>query len=389
MRQLATKHLVPGMMTGTHVFPVGESSGLPLLAANVVITEAILHRLQKSGVETIYISDELSAGIEPSPAIDNEVRMKAVSTLKTAYEDLQSGSHVLSANHVQDLQSTMRAIISDITGRRKLLVCLSDLNMFGKHGLQRSVSACVMGCNIARAYFNEYGWIDFRGKVREDGIPDRIQKMGLGLLLADVGMLMVPREISDKRGILTAEERLMIRQHPTMGIELLEGSDLSPLTKVVISQHHERFDGSGYPRGLQGDEIHGHGSVAAIATTYMTLTEEPQGMGGPLKPHEAWKMIAQGSGILFRPEVVEAFTKTVAPYGPGTSIQLSNGSYGIVVRNSYDTPARPTVRITHDADGVELPRPFPEVDLAMYEHIEITDAVETLPGDGARQKQPT
>ena len=389
MRQLATKHIVPGMITGTHVFPAGESKGLPLLAANVVITETILHRLQTSGVEMIYINDELSAGIEPTQPIDNEVRMQSVATLKSAYDALQSGAQVLSPDHVQDLQSTMRAIISDITGRRKLLVCLSDLNMFGKHGLQRSVSACVMGCNIARAYFNEYGWIDFRGKVRVDSIPDRIQKMGLGLLLADIGMLMVPPEITEKRGMLSADERLMVRQHPSFGIELLEGSDLSPLTKVVISQHHERHDGSGYPRGLQGDEIHAHGSVAAIATTYMTLTEEPQGMGGPLKPHEAWKMIAQGSGIFFRPNVVEAFTQTVAPYGAGTSIRLSNGAYGIVMKNSFDAPMRPLVRITHDAEGNELPRPFAEVDLQEFPHIEIIDAVETLPGDGVREKQPT
>jgi acyl-CoA synthetase (AMP-forming)/AMP-acid ligase II len=79
----------------------------------------------------------------------------------------------------------------------------------------------------------------------------------------------VPDTIRDKHGILTAEERGIMQQHPLLGLDLLDSGELSPLTKVTIAQHHERYDGSGYPRGLSGDDIHDHGQIAAVAEAYV------------------------------------------------------------------------------------------------------------------------
>lgn len=178
-----------------------------------------------------------------------------------------------------------------------------------------------------------------------------------------------------------------MQQHPLLGLELLEGSELSPLTKVAIAQHHERYDGSGYPRGLAGDDIHDHGQIAAIAEAYVSLCDAEVGDGEPFEPHEAYRLITQARGRLFRPEIVDAFTSAIAPYGPGTTIQLADGRYGIVVGNHSAAPLEPLVRVTHDQDGIAFD---PPVDVDLHKSggkLSIKAATKGLPGD--RTMKPT
>ena len=206
----------------------------------------------------------------------------------------------------------------------------------------------------------------------------------MGLLLQDIGTLAVPDSIREKRGILSAEERAIMQQHPVLGLELLEASELSPLTKVTVAQHHERYDGSGYPRALAGDDIHDHGQIAAIAEAYVSLCNEDTGGGRAFQPHEAYRLILQARGRLFRPEVVDAFAAAIAPYGPGTTVQLSDGRYGIVVGNHAHAPLEPIVRVTHDRDGLEF-TPTVEVDLHRTgAGLTIKAGTDGLPGDTQR-----
>ena len=302
--------------------------------------------------------------------------------LKDAFHAMGTSSEGrIAPEQLQAVEGVMARILTEVSNRKNLLVCLSDLNLFGGERMQHALNVCVVGSAIAKQFFLAHGWKDFRGQRREDGIEDRMVKLGVGLLLQDIGTLGVPDSIRDKRGILTAEERAIMQQHPLLGLELLEGSELSPLTKVTIAQHHERYDGSGYPRGLAGDEIHDHAQIAAVAETYTSLCNEQLGEGDAFQPHEAYRLILQASGRLFRPEVVEAFAGAIAPYGPGATIQLSDGRYGIVVANHPGSPLDPIVRVTHDQDGMRFD-PTVEVDLRRSRgRISIKSATDGLPGD--------
>lgn len=382
MRQVAIERVVPGMVTARHIYPPGETHGLPLLAAKVLITEAIYDKLRKARIDTILIDDDLSEGIEEQPPITDEVRRGALTTVREVFAEMRQPDAILTKSQLAEIESTINSIMVEISSRRNLLVCLSDLNRFGGQRMQHAVNVCVVGCAIARKFFGEHGWRDYRGQRRDDQVPDRLQKLGIGLLLQDIGSMAIPESVWEKRGILTAEERAMVQQHPVLGVEMLEGSDVSPLTKVTIAQHHERYDGSGYPRGLAADEIHDHGQVAAIAEAYVSLgSAEHGGARKQFAPHEAYNLILQASGRLFHPDMVEAFTLAIAPYGPGTTVQLSDGKYGIVVTNNADSPLHPIVRITHDPDGLQFVPQF-DFDLATSgDGIEIASATDGLPSD--------
>jgi hypothetical protein len=369
------------MVTGRHVYPPGEAGGIPLIAAEVVVTEAILKRLRRAGVTSMMVDDEFSQGIEPQQPLDDSTRQQAVTVLKDAFKTMGSGSGRLAPEQVQAMESVMARVLTEISSRRNLLLCMSDLNLFGGDMMQRALDTCVIGSVVAREFFRAHGWKDFRGQRREDGVEDRMVKLGVGLLLQDIGMLAVPEAIRDKRGVLTADERKIMQQHPLLGLELMEGGDLSPLTKVAIAQHHERYDGSGYPRGISGDDLHDHGQIAAIAEAYVSLCDHETGDGDAFEPHEAYRLILQSRGRLFRPEVVDAFKAAVAPYGPGTCVQLNDGRYAVVVGNHADSPTTPLVRVTHDQHGMQFDPPI-EVDLkASNGSIRIEQATAGLPGD--------
>lgn len=381
MRQVGIDNIEPGMVTARHVYPPGEVGGMPLLAANVAVTEAILAKLKRSGVNALTIEDEHSAGIEVQPAIDDATRRQAVTVLKDAFQALDVAGGRLAPDQVQAMEGVMARVLTEVSSRRNLLLCLSDLNLFGGDKMQRALDTCVVGMAVARAFFTAHGWKDFRGQRREDGVEDRLVKLGVGMLLQDIGMLGVPEAIREKRGLLTAEERQIMQQHPLLGLDLLEGGDLSPLTKVAIAQHHERHDGSGYPRGLAGDELHDHGQIAAIAEAYVSLCDHHDGEGAAFAPHEAHRLLRQARGRLFRAEVVDAFAAAVAPYGPGTTVKLSDGRHAVVVANNAEAPTEPLVRVTHDGHGMLFDPPL-EVDLhASKGAIRIESATTGLPGD--------
>jgi len=381
MRQVGIDNVEPGMVTARHVYPLGEASGIPLLAAQVVVTEAILRRLKRTGIGIVMIDDANSAGIEAVSPITDDTRRQAIGVLKDAFQVMGREDGRLAPEQMQDVEGVISKILSEVANRKNLLVCLSDLNIFGGERMQHALNVCVIGSAVAKQFFRSHGWRDFRGQRREDGIEDRMVKLGVGLLLQDIGTMAVPDAIREKRGILTAEERAIMRQHPLLGLELLEGSEISPLTKVTIAQHHERFDGSGYPRGLTGEDIHDHGQIAAVAEAYSALCNEQDGEGRAFQPHEAYRLILQARGRLFRPEIVDAFAAAIAPYGPGTTVQLSDGRYGIVRGNHAGAPLEPLVRVTHDQDGVRFDPPL-EVDLlASKGSISIKAPTKGLPGD--------
>jgi hypothetical protein len=382
VRQIGIDNIEPGMVTARHVYPLGEVGGIPLLAADVVITESILKRMHRTGVTSVMIEDELSQGIESRPPLEHGTRQQAIAVLKDTFQSMGSGGDGrIAPEHVQAIEGVIARVLTEISARRNLLLCISDLNLFGGDRMQRALDTCVIGTAVAREYFKVHGWKDFRGQRREDGIEDRMVKLGVGLLLQDIGTLAVPDAIRGKRGMLTAKERKIMQQHPLLGVELTEGGDLSPLAKVAIAQHHERYDGSGYPRGISGDELHDHGQIAAIAAAYVSLCDHEDGEGQAFHPHEAHQVIVQSRGRLFRHEIVDAFEATIAPYGPGQSVQLSDGRYGIVVANHMDAPTEPLVRITHDGNGMQFVPPA-ELDLRTAKgSVRIEQATLGLPSD--------
>ena len=124
----------------------------------------------------------------------------------------------------------------------------------------------------------------------------------------DLGKLMIPSEILEKPGRLTDEEFAEIKKHPTFGEHLLHNveGDTMTLARQVALEHHERYDGKGYPNGEKGDEIGLEGRIVAVADVYDALTSR-RSYKDAWDPKTAYDEIVRCSGTQFDPQVVQAF----------------------------------------------------------------------------------
>jgi len=141
------------------------------------------------------------------------------------------------------------------------------------------------------------------------GMPEAaVENLRLASTMHDLGKLMIPSEILDKPGRLTDEEFAVIKKHPGYGEHLLHNveGDTMTLARTVALEHHERYDGKGYPSGEKGDEISPEGRIVAVADVYDALTSR-RSYKDAWDPKQAYDEIVRCSGTQFDPKVVEAF----------------------------------------------------------------------------------
>lgn len=170
--------------------------------------------------------------------------------------------------------------------------------------------------------------------------------LAAGALMHDLGKLMIPKEILNKPGSLNQDEFSIIRKHPLIGMNIVMPLAESREQITPVYQHHERWDGKGYPDGLKRDEIHVNAQVLAVADVFDALTtDRPYRPGFP--PNHAVEIIMRGEGLEFSPRVVQAFLQTVVLYPENTMVTLNTGEVGMVVGVSTRTPTRPRVKIIY------------------------------------------
>jgi putative two-component system response regulator len=141
--------------------------------------------------------------------------------------------------------------------------------------------------------------------------PHRVELLRLAAPLHDIGKVVISDQVLRKTGKLTPEERAAMQRHADVGRELLagSGSELLELAATVAWTHHERWDGSGYPRGLQGDEIPLEGRIVAVADVFDALTSE-RPYRPPLAHADALAYLVSERGKAFDPDVVDALASS-------------------------------------------------------------------------------
>jgi HD-GYP domain-containing protein (c-di-GMP phosphodiesterase class II) len=332
----------------------GPPGTAPLLRRGVRLTTRHAELLPRSGVGSVWIEDDLGESIDVAEPLTPETRAKVHKAtgdaLSAAGAALRSGSGMPAAS-VDGLAGVASAMVTDLLDCPDAALALDDLSAFDDYTHRHSVQVTVLGLLIARRAWTTDGWTDYRGRRRYDRLEDRMRKLGLGLLVHDVGKLAVPPEILNKPGRLTDAEMDVMRTHPEAGAELLRPADLSPLAISVVRDHHERMDGSGYPAGLEGPQIQEFPRIAAVADVYDAVTSE-RVYKAAAPPHIGVRVIRDGAGDQFCPNVVRHFRAVVMPYPIGHEIELPDGRLGVVAAVDPEAPDRPTVRV-RGALGIE------------------------------------
>ncbi len=144
--------------------------------------------------------------------------------------------------------------------------------------------------------------------ARRLGIDEpQVELTRLAGSLHDLGKLAIPEEILRKPGALNESERLVLQRHPQIGYRMLESLGVEPIAEWVL-HHHERWDGSGYPDRLRGEEIPLGARIILVADAFDAMTSE-RVYREPLSHHDAVAELERCAGTQFDPLVVEAFSE--------------------------------------------------------------------------------
>lgn len=350
-----TSSLMPGMTLSK---PIYNDRGKVLVGRNVPITQRMIVRLQELGVSYVYINDHRTDDIIPNNVISDQTRTKAFMTIKDTFEVLNKSDLNTSTSQSYDIinkqfSPVVHNIIKDVKLNNDAISLLSNVFSFDDHIYTHSLDVAIysLALGIALGY-NETQLIE----------------IGLGAILHDIGKIMLPLSILQKKARLSDEEFGIVKKHTEYGFNMLrKAPNISLLTAHCAYQHHERLNGSGYPRGLKANQIHQYSKVIAIADVFDAVTTNRVYRKAML-PHEGLELLFSGAGEQFDVDMIHTFHQTVSIYPNGMSVHLNDGRSGVVFRQNKGLNHRPIVRVLKEAG--EQVHPY-EVDLSEELHIMI------------------
>ena len=209
------------------------------------------------------------------------------------------------------------------------LISLARLKTADDYTFMHSVAVCALMIALARQL---------------DLDEAQVREAGMAGLLHDLGKAMIPLEVLNKPGKLTDEEFALVKTHPEEGYKLLlEGSAVSEMTKDVCLHHHEKVDGSGYPKGLNGETMSLFAKMGAVCDVYDAVTSNRPYKAG-WDPAESIKRMAEWKGH-FDPLVFQAFVKSLGIYPIGSLVKLASGKLGVVIEQGEQSLLKPKVKV--------------------------------------------
>ncbi|MBJ7329328.1 MAG: HD domain-containing protein [Solirubrobacteraceae bacterium] len=354
MRLVATEHAPDGATVARDV-RASVTDAIPLLSAGATLQPAYRRALERASVGRLFIDDDLSAGIEPVAIVPPEVRanaIRAVSDVLAAASRATMRQDGLQGTHLDGLIPVAKGLALEVQRRPAQLPTLGETAPVGDYLPAHSVDVAILGLHIAARHQRNHGWIDHDTGARRYNLNDEaLVKLGVALLLIDLGKVAMPRGLLEHPGPLDPPDRATITQHPELGASMLPPA-VSYVVQAVLRHHHERFDGSGYPEGLAGQDIPFEARIAAIADVFDATTSN-RAYSDAAPQNEGWSAIISGAGTAFDPELVEIFRQLIVPYPPASEVVLVDGRIAVVADVDPSDPLRPKVRAATLDGGVE------------------------------------
>ncbi len=360
MRLVSITNCQPGVTLARSIY---NDNGTTLVGSGVVLTQRMLDRLKNLNITKIYIQDKRTGDLLLEDAISERTRQEALAVIHETFRSVKDSPQKWQTTFSdkqfgRQFRQVMSSVIDELKQNRTAMNLLGDAYASDHYIFGHSFNVALYSTALAmKAGFGEKELIE----------------IGVGAMLHDVGKMYIPCEILQKPGRLTDEEFEIMKKHAEYGFEMLRRLDEIPLLAAHCAfQHHERCDGSGYPRNLKGDEIHVYARILAVCDVFDALTTH-RVYRPPMLPHEAMEILFAGAGTQFEQRFVENLRDTIALYPLGMSVTLNTGEAGVVIDYNKGMPSRPIVRILTDEKGQPLETPL-EYDLSKRLHLMIVSS---------------
>ena len=202
----------------------------------------------------------------------------------------------------------------------------------------------------------------------------QLTELALCCLMQNIGMFLIPDDIVNKKGALTAEEFSLIRKHPELGRELLRSyQEDHPWLLKTVYQHHERENGQGYPLGVKGDDIMEYAKIIGLCDSYEAMTHSRPHRKAVMQFDSVRQLIESREGQ-FSPKILKLFLQELTIYPIGSYVKLNNAAIGRVVATNKSQPMRPVINLLVDGKGNRI-AVEETIDLAKNAVLTILDVV--------------
>jgi putative nucleotidyltransferase with HDIG domain len=318
MKFVALCHIKPGMVLAR---PICNENDITLLGKNVVLTQHFCDKIQDlCCVNGIYVYDEYDL-------IDKQ-EFKDVTEEKARKEYVKSGKLF----HLDAISYFSTSIVNKVRNSSKVSYLLLDLFNHSKKVFEHSIRVA----NVAVAIGVGLGFSN-----------EELSNLAMAALLHDIGKIKVDKSIINKKGPLTPEEKNIKRNHPILGYEVVKSNPkIDSTVKCGILMHHENIDGSGYPKGIQGDEIYKFAKIIRIADVYDAIINEDT-LKKPYAVNEALEYMMSKVGVLFDEEIFKVFLNYIEIFKVGDIVMLSTNNKALVVENHNNYALRPTIELNN------------------------------------------
>lgn len=298
-----------------------------------------------SGIEaeqllTEWPDDPLEAYQDTAEFLEaDRVHREVLAVLTEVYHDGMRGEPIPVERIVEQAMCLIGICGRSDTILRKAVRMKEGPISFPRHALDTAITAIKTG--RARGYAGEH-----------------LFSLALCALLGDIGMTRVSPDILEKTGKLSLEEMDSIHEHVAAAVEIVShAADRFPFLATVIGQIHERENGTGYPEGLAGDEIHEFARIIGMCDVYTALTE-PKVNREKYSGFVALQQIISRRGEDFNPGVIKSLIEAIGIFPLESLVKLNNGLIGRVIGISCVHPTRPQLSVLANADGDRLTKPY-------------------------------
>ncbi len=331
MRYMPMKLVEPGMTLGRDIY---DGAGRMLLAKHLVLNAEYINDLTTLGFPGVYIDDEFSEDIEIRELIRPEMKREALGMIKNLF--LPGGEDKVSGPEITRMITN---IVDSVIDNADVMINMHDIKTYDDYTYFHSVNVGVLSALVG---------------TQLNLTHDELVELTTAGMLHDVGKRFVPVEILNSNEKLTEEQVSVMRSHARQGADFLRRKyNFSSYVNQGVLQHHEWYNGEGYPLGRSGEDIPIYARIISLIDVYDALTSN-RPYREALPNAEAVEYLMGSNGRQFDPRVLDAFLHKVAVYPEGSNVELSDGRRAVVVENNPEMVLRPLVRDIETKELIDL-----------------------------------
>ena len=295
--------------------------------------QALPHRPNLKGLPKDLLLYENTVPMDAEIGKARVVYEQAQTLVYDIMEEIRSGNKLSG----EGLQVAAYAVVNSVLRNPNAMIWLTNLKQKDSYTYNHSIDSCSIAVALGRHL----------------GLPqEELQHVACGSILCDIGKMKLPSELLSKPGKLTESEFNLVKRHVEYGVELIkEAACFSDDVITIVQEHHERFNGSGYPQGISAHQISLYSSIAGLVDCFDAMTS-PTAYRVPVSRHTALRELYAVRNTLFQDELVEQFIQCIGAYPTGTVVELSSGEIGIVIEQNRWRRLSPKLMLLLDTEKI-------------------------------------